>query len=79
MDDKEDPVDGWLVCSAENETALVTLGAGELEGMGVAARDVVVNMREEVGMRPVSLRGKNNISSCQDIEMNDVVEQNISV
>jgi hypothetical protein len=31
MDDKEEPVDSGLVCSAENETALVTLGAGELE------------------------------------------------
>jgi hypothetical protein len=31
MDDKEEPVDSGLVCSTENETALVTLGAGELE------------------------------------------------
>lgn len=63
MDDKEEPIDSWLVCTTENETALVTLGAGGPEWMGVAARDVVVNMRDEVGLRPVSLRGKNTISS----------------
>jgi hypothetical protein len=47
--------------------------------MGVAAQDVVANMGEEVEMRLVSLRGKDIISSCQDIEMSDVGEQNISV